>query len=391
MQNEINLLWLLLPIAALSGWWIGRRRVNSKNNQSSSSIYPEYFKGLNFVLNEQPDKAIEVFIRMLEVDSETVETHLALGNLFRRRGEVDRAIRIHQNLIARPTLDKEQRAHALLELGMDYMRSGLLDRAEGLFLELVESDLHLNQAYTELLEIYQQEKDWENAINIARKLELISGKKLNPVIAQFYCERADSALLEGNMRVVKENIRRAISFYPNCVRASLIEAQMNQRIGKDKLAIKSYKRVESQDSDYITEIIGPLFDCYRKLDRVDEFVEYLRMLVNIYGGISSLLMLTELIAEREGENAAIRFISDELKSRPTVKGVDRLIEYTLSKSEGETQDHLRTIKDLTAQLIEGRAMYKCSSCGFDAKQLHWLCPGCKSWDTVKPVFGVAGE
>lgn len=391
MPAEMYLLWLLLPVAAFSGWWIGRRAGNSKNNHSSSSIYPEYFKGLNFVLNEQPDKAIEVFIRMLEVDSETVETHLALGNLFRRRGEVDRAIRIHQNLIARPTLDREQRAHALLELGMDYMRSGLLDRAEGLFLELVDSNLHLNQAYTELLEIYQQEKDWENAINIARKLELISGKQLNPVIAQFYCERAESALLEGNTRVVKENIRRAINFNPNCVRASLIEAQMYRQQGKVKAAIKSYKRVESQDSDYITEIISPLFECYRELNRVDEFVEYLRMLVNIYGGISSLLMLTELIAEREGENAAIRFISDELKSRPTVKGVDRLIEYALSRSEGETYDHLKTIKELTAQLIEGRARYKCSSCGFDAKQLHWLCPGCKSWDTVKPVFGVAGE
>lgn len=391
MPVEMYLFWLLLPVAALSGWWIGRRALMSKRTYSSSSIYPEYFKGLNFVLNEEPDKAIEVFIRMLEVDSETVETHLALGNLFRRRGEVDRAIRIHQNLIARPTLDREQRAHALLELGMDYMKLGLLDRAEGLFLELVDSDLHLNQAYTQLLEIYQQEKDWENAIAIARKLEIISGNSLNPVIAQFYCERADLAFKEGNMRIIKENIRRAISFNPNCVRASLIEARMYQQLGKDKLALKSYKRVESQDSDYITEIIGPLFDCYRKLDRVDEFVEYLRMLVNIYGGISTLLMLTELIAEREGENAAIRFISDELKNRPTVKGVDRLIEYTLSKSEGEMHDYLQTIKDLTGQLIEGRAMYKCNSCGFDAKQLHWLCPGCKSWDTVKPVFGVAGE
>lgn len=391
MSTEVNLFWLLLPIAALSGWWIGRRALNAKNNHASNSIHPEYFKGLNFVLNEEPDKAIEVFIRMLEVDSETVETHLALGNLFRRRGEVDRAIRIHQNLIARPTLNREQRAHALLELGMDYMKSGLLDRAEGLFLELVDSELHLNQAYRQLLEIYQQEKDWLKAIDIARKLELVSGNSFNPVIAQFYCERADAALNEGNMRVVKENIRRAMSFYPKCVRASLIEARMYQQMGKDKLAIKSYKRVESQDSDYITEIIGPLFECYRKLDRVDEFVEYLRTLVNIYGGISTLLMLTELIAEREGENAAIRFISDELKNRPTVKGVDRLIEYTLSKSEGETYEHLKTIKDLTGQLIEGRAMYKCNSCGFDAKQLHWLCPGCKSWDTVKPVFGVAGE
>ena len=391
MDLEMTLFWFLLPVAALTGWWIGRRPFQGDNEQKSGNISPEYFKGLNFVLNEQPDKAIEVFIRMLEVDSETVETHLALGNLFRRRGEVDRAIRIHQNLIARPTLNKEQRAHALLELGMDYMRSGLLDRAEGLFLELVESGLHLNQAYTELLEIYQQEKDWENAISIARSLELVTGKSLNPIIAQFYCEQADMALHEGNIRLVKDHIRRAMNFDPGCVRASLIEAQMFQRMGKDKLAIKSYKRVESQDSDYITEILNPLFDCYRKLDRVDEFVEYLRMLVNIYGGISTLLMLTELIAEREGEGAAILFISDELKNRPTVKGVDRLIEYALSKSEGETHEHLHTIKELTGQLIEGRAMYKCNNCGFDAKLLHWQCPGCKHWASVKPVFGVVGE
>ena len=391
MFNELNFLWLLLPAAALSGWWIGRRANNSQSNYSSKSIHPEYFKGLNFVLNEEPDKAIEVFIRMLEVDSETVETHLALGNLFRRRGEVDRAIRIHQNLIARPTLNREQRAHAVLELGMDYMRSGLLDRAEGLFLELIDSGSHLQQAYAQLLEIYQQEKDWENAIAIAKKLETISNDSSSAIIAQFYCEGADAALKQGNMRLVKDLIRRAMSFDKSCVRASLIEAKMYQQTGKIKLAIKSYKRVESQDSDYLTEIIGPIYECYRKLDRVDEFVEYLRTLVNIYGGISTLLMLTALIAEREGENAAIRFISDELKNRPTVKGVDKLIEYALDRSEGETHEHLKTIKELTGQLIEGRAMYKCNSCGFDAKLLHWQCPGCKNWDTVKPVFGVAGE
>ncbi len=390
MSNEWLLLWLLLPVAALSGWWIGRRAINSQS-QSSGGIHPEYFKGLNFVLNEQPDKAIEVFIRMLEVDSETVETHLALGNLFRRRGEVDRAIRIHQNLIARPTLSREQRTHALLELGMDYMRSGLLDRAEGLFLELIESGSHLNQAYTQLLEVYQQEKDWDNAIAMARKLESISHESYSPVIAQFHCEHADAAMSEANMRVVKDHIRRAMSFDSNCVRASLIEGKMYQITGKIKLAIKSYIRVESQDSDYITEVLVPLYECYRKLDRVDEFVEYLRTLINIYGGISTLLMLTELIAEREGENAAIRFISDELKNRPTVKGVDKLIEYALERSEGETHEHLKTIKDLMGQLIEGRAIYKCNNCGFDAKLLHWQCPGCKCWDTVKPVFGVAGE
>lgn len=390
MSDVWLLLCLLLPIAALSGWWIGRRGHNS-TNRSSLTLNPDYFKGLNFVLNEQPDKAIEVFIRMLEVDSETVETHLALGNLFRRRGEVDRAIRIHQNLIARPTLNKEQRSNALLELGMDYMRSGLLDRAEGLFLELIDSGSHLNQAYTQLLEVYQQEKDWDNAINVARKLEAISFEPYSPIIAQFYCEHAQTALNEGNTRAVKDNLRKAMSFDSNCVRASLIEAEMHQKSGKIKPAIKSYKRIEAQNSDYITEILAPLYECYRSLDKVDEFVDYLRTLVNIYGSISSLLLLTELIAEREGENAAIRFISDELKNRPTVKGVDKLIEYALERSQGETHEHLKTIKELTGQLIEDRPMYKCNNCGFDAKLLHWRCPGCKSWDTVKPIFGVIGE
>lgn len=391
MQFELNLFWLLLPVAALSGWWVGKRGVNAGSKIPLHSMSPEYFKGLNFVLNEQPDQAIEVFVRMLEVDSETVETHLALGNLFRRRGEVDRAIRIHQNLIARPTLNREQRSHALLELGMDYMRSGLLDRAEGLFLELVDTGLHLNQAYTELLELYQQEKDWENAIAIATKLGPISANSLNPVIAQFYCECAQLALDEGDGRSVKNYLRRAMSFDSKCVRASLIEAQMYTRAGKERLAIKSYKRVESQNSDYLIEIIKPLYECYRKLDRVHDFVDYLKTLVNIYGSISTLLMLTELIAEREGDAAAVRFIAAELKNRPTVKGVDRLIEYTLARSQGETYEQLKTIKELTGKLIAGSPVYKCVNCGFDAKMLYWQCPGCRHWDTVKPVFGVVGE
>jgi len=391
MDIELSLFWALLPVAAMSGWWTGTLYIKNKSGRQSSSIYPEYFQGLNFVLNEQPDKAIEVFIRMLEVDSETVETHLALGNLFRRRGEVDRAIRIHQNLIARPTLNKEQRAQALLELGLDYMKLGLLDRAEGLFLELVESELYLHQAYQELLDIYQQEKDWQKAITIARKLELSSSKSLDPVIAQFYCEQADIKMNEGNYRGVKDYIRKAFSFDSNCVRASLLEANMYLLSGKEKLAIQSFRKIESQDSDYLTEILKPLYDCYRRLDRVDDFIDYLRMLVNIYGGISALIMLTQLIAEREGENAAIRFISEELKNRPTVKGVDKLIEYTLTKSQGETFEHLCAIKELTGQLIENRSKYKCNQCGFDAKLLYWQCPGCKCWSTVKPVFGVIGE
>lgn len=385
------LLWLLLPLAALSGWLAARRSMKATAPEGQQGMHPEYFKGLNFVLNEQPDKAIEVFIKMLEVDSETVETHLALGNLFRRRGEVDRAIRIHQNLIARPTLDREQRAMALLELGMDYMRSGLLDRAEGLFKELVETGSHSIQAFSELLEIYEQEKDWDNAIDTAHKLELTSGKSLNPVIAQFYCEQADNNYSQGDIKGAKDNIRRALNIDPECVRASMIEAEMAMNAGRIKQALKAYKRVEVQDPEYIPEVVLPLLECYRSLDKLDEFMEYLRKIIDKHGGITPLLMLTELITEQQDEGEAVKYISAELRKRPTVKGVDRLIEYALSRAEGEARESLSMIKDLTAKLLEKHAMYKCVRCGFDAKSLHWQCPSCKGWNSVKPVHGVEGE
>ena len=389
MQSELNIFWLLLPVAALSGWWIGR--LNQEKERSPKNIHPEYFKGLNFVLNEQPDKAIEVFIRMTEVDSETVETHLALGNLFRRRGEVDRAIRVHQNLIARPTLNQDQRAHALLELGMDYMRSGLLDRAEKLFLELVNLGLYLNEAYSHLLEIYQQEKDWENAISVAKKNEIISGENFSPIIAQFYCEIAENDLNIGKINNAKEKIDDAISFNSKCVRASILEARIFQLKGKIDYAIKSYKRLELQDSTYITEAISPLYDCYKEKGNINEFIKYLRELVKKYSNIDTLLTLTELIAEYESEDVAINFIFQELRNRPTVQGVDKLVEYTLNKSEGVTYEYLSAIKQLTTKLIEKKPTYKCSNCGFDAKMLHWQCPGCKHWESIQPIFGVSGE
>ncbi len=389
MQLELNIFWLLLPVAALSGWWIGKLKQEKKT--SLKNIYPEYFKGLNFVLNEQPDKAIEVFIRMAEVDSETVETHLALGNLFRRRGEVDRAIRIHQNLIARPTLDQEQRANALLELGMDYMRSGLFDRAEKLFLELVNLDLYLKEAYFHLLEIYQQEKDWVKAITVAKKIEIISGKNLDFVIAQFYCEIAENDLNMGKMSEAKKKTHKAIASNSKCVRASMIEARIFQLTGKVDLAIKSYKRSELQDSTYITEIILPLYDCYKEQGNIKEFIKYLKELVKKYSNINALLILTELITQYESEDVAINFVFHELINKPTVQGVDKLIEYTLAKSEGTTYEYLSTIKQLTAKLIEKKPTYKCNNCGFDAKMMHWQCPGCKYWESIKPIVGVVCE
>lgn len=382
---------LLLPIAAASGWWAAKASNARYIKENIRQLHPDYFKGLNYVLNEQPDKAIEIFIRMLEVDSETIETHFALGSLFRRRGEVDRAIRIHQNLIARPDMNSRHKAQALLELGLDYMRLGILDRAEGLFSELLILDVFKTQAQTRLLDIYQQEKDWPKAITIARQLELHSGKRLEPVTAQFYCELATIELNKSDSKLAANNLKKALNLDPKCVRASMMEAQMKKSAGDYRAAISAYRRIENQDPDYLSEVVPQMKDCYFSLNAQEKYTDYLKHVLMEHGGITALLYLTDAIADNNGEEEAIRFLSDELRKRPTVRGVNHLMKYIISRADGELHKNLATIKELTAQLIAQKPVYKCNVCGFNAKFLHWYCPGCKNWNTVKPVQGVYGE
>ena len=385
------ILLLLLSMAVASGWYIAKTRFKRGMGNTLHNIPPEYLKGLNFVLNEQQDKAIDIFIKMLEVDSDTVETHLALGNLFRRRGEVDRAIRIHQNLIARPTLTDDDRALALLELGTDYMRSGLFDRAEGLFRELVDNENHSEQALAELLDIYQQEKDWQNAVMVAKRLEIVSGERLYAEIAQFHCELAELDLHADNEKDARNNIKRAPNIDPKCIRASILEGQLEQKQDKPKAALRAYKRAVRQDMECLPEILEPMQECYRRTGKLEEYMEYLDEVMHDYKGITPVLYRTGLIEELRGEQEAVSYISSELKRRPTVRGVDRLLDYILKNTSGEIRDNLTTIKELTARLLTNISTYKCNQCGFDAKKIHWQCPSCKHWNTIKMVHGVEGE
>lgn len=385
-------LWFLLPVAAASGWLAARRAYGRQRDANPRpNLSSDYFKGLNYLLNEQPDKAIDVFIKMLEVESETVETHLALGNLFRRRGEVDRAIRIHQNLIARPTLSRQQRCLALLELGVDYMRSGLLDRAENLFQELLETDFHGVEALRQLVDIYQQEQDWDKAIVHARKLAAKSGENLGALMAHYHCEQAEQARQQGRSERAEELVRLALAVDPGCVRASLMAGEMAMGQGRHAEAIRWFRRVETQDPDFLSETVRPLQTCYRALGRSDEFKDYLVQLTRQKSRVTPVLVLAELIAEQDGTAAAADFIAEELRRRPSVRGLDRLVQYSLARAEGSARENLMIIKDFTDKLLERRSIYKCGHCGFSGKALHWQCPGCKHWNTVRPIHGIEGE
>ena len=382
-----ELLWLLLPVAAASGWYAARR----SEAGSGRSLTPDYFRGLHYLLNDQPDRAIEVFIKVLEIDEETAETQLALGNLYRRRGEVDRAIRLHQNLVARPALTDDLRMEAHLELAQDYLSAGVLDRAEDIYRDLVGAEAHRVQALRNLLEIYEQEKDWEQARKTAMELADATGSEQGAVISQYLCERALQALSTGKADRALELLRAAREAHPACARASLHEGDIQSSRGELESALHAYRRIEKQDADYLPEVIGRIRECYEGLGRREAAHGYLEGVLERYGGMTVMLALAEMIRAESGNSAAIHFMLEALAKRPTVRGFDRLLEFATDSAAVDVPDHLEVMKGLLAQLMNDRPVYQCRHCGFAARSLHWQCPGCKHWNTVRPVRGVAGE
>jgi lipopolysaccharide biosynthesis regulator YciM len=384
-----ELLFLLLPLAALSGWFIGRYR-NRKQGAADDdcfSLSHDYFKGLNYLLNEQPDEALEVFIQMSELDSDTVELHFALAGLFVKRGEVDRAIRIHQNLIARPMLSRNDRNRALFELAQDYMRAGLLDRAENLFSELVDDVVFGQRSRRQLLDVYQQEKEWDKAIQIARRLNGIKGQALAPILAHFFCEQADEVLSRGDSSLAMKMVKRAFNEDRNSVRATLLDAQIYLRNQNPRAAIKSLKKVEQQNSEYLPLILMPLQQAYEQLGNMEEFVTYLRQLP-IEGSLSTVLNLSEQLQQREGDEKALQLLNQTLRRRPSLRILKRFLELRLKKqSDDELQLALMTLEKFLAD----KPVFHCENCGFSSRSMHWQCPGCKQWDRVKPIHGIEGD
>ena len=320
-------LWIVTTavIALIIGLAIGRRSKKQKTILKTEAISKDYLVGLNYLLNEQPDKAVDVFIKMLQVDSNTVETHLALGNLFRRRGEVDRAIRIHQNLIARPHLSKPNRIQALLALGQDYLKAGVFDRAEKLFQEVHDSNEFRQDSLEYLLAIYEQEKDWDKAIVIAQRLEQLTNQSRNAIIAQYYCEQAVDARVKISSEQAMRLVKKALATDKDCVRASLLIGAWDAEQGNYKSAIKSYKKVAEQDPDFMGEIIEPLEFCYQRLGLTEEFIQFLKQCLQVTPRISIVLMLSKYIQSEQGEKQAANFVAEQLHQRPSIYGLRKLI------------------------------------------------------------------
>lgn len=384
--------WLLLiPAALATGILMGRRGGEIKGGAKISRLSNTYFRGLNYLLNEQQDKALEIFLQIAEVDKETVETQFALGHLFRRRGEVDRAIRLHQNLVARTGLSEEQKTRAALELGEDYMRAGLLDRAETLFNDLVQMGVHAPKALQQLISIYQSERDWGQAIAHAVKYEQISGEAMGESIAHYYCELAEKSIHESNIKQARDQIALAYSSDSQCVRAGMIEGRLDLLENNDAAAIRAFERVARHDVDYLPEVLPQLMECYERRNELLRARGFLQEVVERYAGVTPLLALADLIERDDGAAAAQEFLARQLLQRPSVRGEAALLDMAVKHPSGDPNDTILALKQITDQLLVRSANYRCTNCGFGARSHHWQCPSCKHWGSVKPLLNLLGS
>ena len=380
--------FLLLPIAALSGWVIGRRGGERHSDNQVSRLSTTYFRGLNYLLNEQPDKAIELFLHIAELDKDTFETQVALGHLFRRRGEVDRAIRLHQGLVQRPDLSDQQKVQALLALGEDYMRSGLLDRAEVVFTDLAKIDQRAPQALKHLIGIYQAERDWPKAIDNASRYEVVTGEPMGKLIAQFECELADRLRAAGDADGARTAVARAYAADSNAVRAGILEGRIEIDAGNDKAAIRAYERAARHDPDFLPEIMPALVAAYERVGDMPGARKFLAEMSEHYRGIAPVLALTRLVETQDGVHAARDYLTRQLKDRPSVRGEAALIDLTLAENTN-LAGTLQDLRLITEQLLVRNPSYRCSRCGFGARSHHWQCPSCKEWGTIKPLLNYA--
>ncbi|MCE9678413.1 lipopolysaccharide assembly protein LapB [Shewanella sp. AS1] len=385
----LEILFLLLPIAAGYGWYMGRRSIRYKQNRKRKQLSRDYFTGLNFLLSNESDKAVDLFISMLDVDDDTIDTHLSLGSLFRKRGEVDRSIRIHQNLIARPTLTTEQRDIAMMELGKDYLAAGFYDRAEEIFLNLVQQEDHSEEAEDQLIAIYQVTKEWQKAINIIKSLKRKRQQSLKLLSSHLYCELADE---QQDITAKIKNLNLALKQDNNCGRAllQLSKLYLNQQ---DKQSCKEILyRLKTADIELFPEALAIAKEAYDGEQDKQAYRELLHEALLKGAGASVAITLAQHMIEQGELFDAEKLILDGLYRHPTMKSFQHLMKMQLQQAEdGQAKKSLNMLSELVEQQIKFRPSYRCLECGFPSHTLYWHCPSCKSWGSIKRIRGLDGE
>jgi lipopolysaccharide biosynthesis regulator YciM len=352
-------------------------------------ISADYLRGLNLVLNRRTDEALELFVQMAKVDDDTLETHFALGHLFRRRGEMDRAIRVHENLLARPNLNEAQRHQALFSLAEDYLGAGLFDRAEQLFNQLRDSTTLAEAALEKLVSIYEREQEWQKAIEALRKLEILRGSKSSQV-AHYYCELAELARAAGDRALAREHLRNTVRSESGALRGTLIRATLAREEQDYTQAIPLYEQVIAADRHFISEVLPALLDCYRAADRLPEFDAYIEELIAKEPSSYRDIAYAAIIGDLRGSSALEGAVERSVFEHPVLSNLVNAAELRALPAPQRAAAVQRIAGSLRA-IAMANARYRCSNCGYSTQRFIWHCPSCKLWETVRPIQSVPIE
>ena len=392
----LELLFLLLPIAAAYGWYMGHRSAKKDQEDISNKLARDYVAGVNFLLANQTEKAVDLFLDMLqkqenenEIDSNSqFEAELTLGNLFRSRGEVDRALRIHQALDNSPHYTFEQKLLAKQQLARDFMAVGFFDRAEHLYILMVDEPEFAEGALQQLALIYQKTKEWKKAINVAEKLAKISPNSHQIELAHYYCEYVKN-LPDESKEDPKQILLQALTVSPTCVRASMMLAELSIKQKDYQSAVHFLENILMQNPDYIGEVLHRLKFCYQQLNQWDNFELFLIKASREKNNSAVALMLADLIEEKDGRAAAQLKLYQQLQQNPATPIFHRFIQYQIDDAEkGRGKDSLILLHKMVGERIKQTFGYRCSNCGYQTHKLIWCCPSCRQWETIKPVSSI---
>ena len=370
----------LIPVVIASLWLLFRTK--QKHHKQQSTLSSEYFKGLNYLLNDEQGKALEIFVKLVESNWDTIDMHFTLGKIYRKNGEMDKAIKIHQGLIARPSLPEHYRSTILLELGYDYLGAGWFDRAEGLFKEVLIQDKNSREARHNLILIYQQEKDWFKAIDIAVDLFAETPEVVGPMIAHYYCELAELSKAKGDVSQLEIYAKKAFGYDAACVRASILLAEQAKAAGHYNEAIKLFESIEKQDADSMLLVIDSMIECHEKLATQDKLYDYLLALQERNKSLFLQDVIANVIEKIEGRQKAIEYLADKIKVQPSLVGLQSLMAY--KQKENDADEIFTNLTAAITIMKKDSAEYRCQKCGFSTNTHYWLCPSCNNWGKVKP-------
>ncbi|MDX1509173.1 MAG: lipopolysaccharide assembly protein LapB [Woeseiaceae bacterium] len=380
-ESTFLLAGLFLLLAA-AGWALGRFGERDEE-EPPPPLNIDYLKGLNFLLNEQTDQALEHFLKMVRVDDKTIETHFALGSLFRRRGEVDRAIRIHQNIIARPDLASEQRDQALFSLAKDYLKAGLLDRAEKLFVRLSQGSRYQVEALENLCRIYEQEKEWQKAIEAGQQLEVLGGRSLALQIAHYYCELAEASAAAKDYASARQYVKNAQAGRPRTMRGALTRAHIARETEDNKTALKLYHRIIDEHTYLIAEALPEIVAIYEHEKQLDELEKALNDMLKKHPEMKTLVAYTAIVNDIGGIPVIDECVREYMLNEPTLgEFVD------LQQVDGRQETAIGKIRAALSKLAASSPRYQCQECGFSSQRLLWQCPSCRNWETQRPASRV---